>query len=184
MNKETEVTRIQESITYCPDTGQLFWKLDRPATHFKRPQEYKRYLNNNAGKPVICSLKSGAYLNFRLGYQHYEVHRIAFVCVLGRFPKEQVDHKNGDTLNNSWINLREVPQVINARNRKKPTNNTSGVTGVSWHKGKQKWIARISHENKEIQLGAFVDKDVAVAARNSYLANNPLLGYTHDHGIR
>ena len=44
-------------------------------------------------------------------------------------------------------------------------NNTSGVTGVHWAKGKNKWVARIEFQGKNYYLGAFVDKSDAIAVR-------------------
>ena len=184
MNKEHEIQFIKDSVIYCHTTGQLTWKIDRPSFHFKREQEYKRYLSTNAGNLVKCSIKDKSYLQFKIGYKLYEVHRIAFVLMNGTFPLEQVDHINGNKLNNKWDNLREVPQCINARNRKKQVNNSSGITGVSWHKTKKLWIARVHYEGKEKQIGGYLNINEAIKARVDFIKNVPELGYTHDHGIR
>lgn len=47
------------------------------------------------------------------------------------------------------------------------SNNTSGVSGVSWNKSSQKWNARISIDGKPINLGYFIDFDDAVNARKN-----------------
>lgn len=48
-------------------------------------------------------------------------------------------------------------------------NNTSGVTGVSYHKTKQSWQAYGKSSNgKQVYLGTFKDKDDAIAARRKY----------------
>jgi len=44
-------------------------------------------------------------------------------------------------------------------------NNTSSVTGVSWHKASKKWIACISKEGVKTTLGYFLKKEDAVNAR-------------------
>ncbi len=45
------------------------------------------------------------------------------------------------------------------------TNNTSGITGVYWHKGANKWMAFIKINYKQIYLGTFTEFDEAVCAR-------------------
>ena len=45
------------------------------------------------------------------------------------------------------------------------SNNTSGVTGVDWHKGWKKWRVRITVNHKTISLGAFDSMDDAIKAR-------------------
>jgi AP2 domain. len=44
-------------------------------------------------------------------------------------------------------------------------NNTSGVRGVSWHKGRKKWAARIMFQGKSISLGYYDSIEDATAAR-------------------
>lgn len=48
--------------------------------------------------------------------------------------KYEVDHINGNTLDNRLINLRWVTHRENAHNCKQRTDNTSGVKGVCWDK--------------------------------------------------
>jgi hypothetical protein len=47
----------------------------------------------------------------------------------------------------------------------KRCDNTSGITGVVWNKGKQKWVAQIQYKNKMRYLGGFINKDDAIYAR-------------------
>jgi len=50
--------------------------------------------------------------------------------LLGRPPAEQIDHKDGDPLNNGDDNLRDGT-LQNSHNRQKQTSNTSGFIGVT-----------------------------------------------------
>ena len=75
------------------------------------------------------------------------------------------DHKNRNTLDNRKENFRQASSLENARNRSVPNNNTSGVIGVSWHKGKGKWQTRIMVDYKSIYIGAFLNKEDAIKAR-------------------
>lgn len=95
------------------------------------------------------------------------LHRV----IMG-FPDMQVDHINGNGLDNRRCNLRLVTHSQNQMNRNGPTKNrTSGVRGVSFNKAAGKWVAYIQAEGKHIYLGRFVDKDIAIAARVEAAAN-------------
>ena len=60
------------------------------------------------------------------------MHRI--VVGIDRFDTRQVDHINGDTLDNRRVNLRVVDASTNSFNRDRQRNNTSGYVGVTFHK--------------------------------------------------
>ena len=62
---------------------------------------------------------------------------------------ELTDHIDRVKTNNLRSNLRIVSPSINDLNRSIASNNTSGVTGVSWSKSEQKWRARMQFEGKE-----------------------------------
>ena len=47
------------------------------------------------------------------------------------------------------------------------SSNTSGVTGVYWHKGANKWVSRITSGGEHVYLGSFSWLDDAVAARKA-----------------
>lgn len=51
------------------------------------------------------------------------------------------------------------------KNKKIQSNNTSGVTGVSFHARKGQWYARISFKGKSHSLGYFDELEDAIAAR-------------------
>lgn len=76
-----------------------------------------------------------------------------------------VDHINHNRLDNRKENLRICTKHQNDMNKKILPNNTSGITGVSWDKRKNKWRARIKYNQKEIHLGYFNTKEEAAEAR-------------------
>lgn len=79
----------------------------------------------------------------------------------------QVDHIDGNGLNNSRANLRGCQNAENIRNRVVQKNSRSGVRGVYWHKQRGKWCAAIRHQRKQISLGLH---DSIESARAAYLA--------------
>jgi len=76
-----------------------------------------------------------------------------------------VDHINGDGLDNRRSNLRLATTAQNGANRKLSANNTSGVTGVYWHRAQKKWGAQIKVNRRMIYLGRFIEKQDAISER-------------------
>ena len=77
----------------------------------------------------------------------------------------EIDHISGDRLDNRRDNLRICTRKENAYNKGLYSNNTSGVTGVSWHKTYCKWGAYIQKDKKNVVLGYFDLYEDAVKAR-------------------
>lgn len=76
----------------------------------------------------------------------------------------QVDHIDGDGLNNRRANLRQASHSQNQRNRGLGRKNTSGYKGVSWHTSSGKWWARIWAGGKRETIGSFATPEAAHAA--------------------
>ena len=76
----------------------------------------------------------------------------------------QVDHKDGDGLNNLSSNLRLVTRSQNQMNMRKHKNKVS-LKGASYHKDKGRWSASISVNRKAIYLGYF---DNEIDAHKAY----------------
>lgn len=96
--------------------------------------------------------------NGKTWYMHWDV--------IGKPQKGfEVDHINGNKLDNRRSNLRICRRNENSRNKTKQKNNTSGYKGVSWNRRDKKWVAYISINGKHIFLGSF---NLAVDACNAY----------------
>lgn len=94
--------------------------------------------------------------------------------------KIQVDHRDGNGLNNQRENLRACSLAENQRNRGAYANNKSGFKGVSWHKQSGKWRASIGVNGKRKHIGLF---DTPEAAHASYcLAAVEFHGEFANHG--
>ena len=72
-----------------------------------------------------------------------------------------VDHINHNKLDNRKENLRICEHQENTYNKGLCSTNTSGVTGVTWDKLRNKWIAHIKGKN----LGRFNTKEEAIKVR-------------------
>lgn len=81
-------------------------------------------------------------------------------------PAVQIDHINGEGLDNRRSNLRRCTQSQNAANRIRGFDSgySSKYRGVSWHKRGKKWIASIRVNGQHIHLGSFSkETDAALA---------------------
>ena len=109
-----------------------------------------------------CTNKNGnkIYFEKRINNKIKYLHRMIMDCPRGF----EVDHKNGDTLDNRKCNLRICKPCENRKNAIHHKNNTSGYKGVSIHKQTGKWIAQISHDRKHISLGLYDSKENAYKA--------------------
>jgi len=111
--------------------------------------------------------KDKQYVQVGFNYTMYRIHRLIWAWHgYSLEPNQQIDHIDGNSLNNCIENLRVVSTKQNSENRKSANKNSkSGVKGVFWHKGTKKWKAYICHNGKDIHLGYYVNKDDAIAAR-------------------
>tara|TARA_R110000822_G_scaffold265880_1_gene389776 strand:+ start:397 stop:918 length:522 start_codon:yes stop_codon:yes gene_type:complete len=162
------------------DDGRLIWRDDRPAHHFASERTRQRSTTRLGGKEA--GTNNRGYRRIRMDscgtvYAHriiYAMHHRALPD-----PHLEIDHIDGDRLNNNPENLRLVTASVNQRNQTKYANNTSGVNGVSWEKSRQKWRAYIRIRNVQLHLGCFATKPEAIAARQTADAE---YGFTERHG--
>lgn len=177
---------LRQLLRYEPETGKLFW-LERCSAMF--PDGSGRYTADRscriwnikyAGKEAITSIDPS------LGYKKGSIwnvkcyaHRIVWALVDGSWPEHDIDHINGDRADNRWENLRAVTRKMNARNAKRRSTNTSGMMGVQWHTGNERWRAQIMVDGKNISLGCYEKFEDACAARK---AAERQYGFHENHG--
>lgn len=146
---------IKKICDYDPDSG-IFKRILR--------QSWKGnwYQCNSIPK----STTAYGYLQMNVAGKPYLVHRLIWLWVTGEFPDEDIDHIDGDRLNNKWVNLRQVDRESNLRNMGIRAENTSGITGVSFAKDRNKWHAYIGiGDGERKHLGYFTEKEDAINAR-------------------
>ena len=161
----TESLEIDRSLP-----SGLRWK-ERPRHHFLKKGAWtewnKRHAGNMAGfKQSRRGLKK--YWHVEIKSIAYGVHRIVFLLANSIDAGDlHIDHIDGNGLNNNPSNLRLATNSENICNQGKRADNTSGHTGVRWHKPANKWNARIVQNGKEISLGYFATIEEAIAARKA-----------------
>jgi len=79
---------------------------------------------------------------------------------------KQIDHIDGDGLNNCRSNLRASTTSQNHANRRANRNNTSGFKGVSWNRRARKFEAHITVQRRKSHLKYSDDPRDAARAYN------------------
>lgn len=144
--------RLRAVLAYDPDTGQFTRLIDA---------------NNRcpSGSKVGTSGTNG-YVLISVDNCRYKAHRLAWLWMTGAWPEADVDHINGLTSDNRWVNLRAATRSQNGANSRKSRNKTIGYKGVYWLPREGKWMAQISPFGRRITIGRF---DTAEEARDAYL---------------
>ena len=141
------VELINQVIAYDLETGAMSWKIK---TGHVTP-----------GKQIQC-VGPGGYYRVTLEGRKLAAHRVAWLIATGEDPaSNQIDHVDGNKLNNAFLNLRIATHAQNQWNKGKGKNNRSGYKGVSWSKLRMKWAANIYHNKKRIFLGYFSIPELA-----------------------
>lgn len=99
------------------------------------------------------------------GYLKNENAELFHRMVMKPVGEECVDHIDRNKSNNRRSNFRICTRQENTMNSGLSKNNSSGVTGVSFRKDKNKWRAYIFYNGEQITLGHFKEKDEAIVAR-------------------
>ena len=142
---------LRMAISYDKETGVFRWLVSR----------------GRAGKGTVAGceavLSGKKYRLIGIFGQMLLAHRLAWFYMTGEWPKE-IDHRDGDGLNNAWRNLREATRTQNNANTGVRKDNTSGFKGV-YEQLPGRYRAQIQVNDKRIYLGIFDSQD---DARDAY----------------
>lgn len=180
-NKLPSKEYLDECLDYNPETGVFTWK-ERPIHHFVSQHGFKVWNAKYAGRIAgseWTSFKGKKYLRISINKKHYKAHRLAFAIMGENIDGIEIDHDDGNGLNNAWSNIFKSDRNSNMQNSRKRRDNTSGTTGVTWHNVNSTWKARIYVGGKEKCIGYFKNKDDAIKARKQA---EIAYGYHENHG--
>jgi hypothetical protein len=148
--------RLREVLDYDPNTGAFRWRY--------RPEREQRWNSRFAGKDAGHPCKRLGYVLLNIEGRLCRAHRLAWLFMTGSWPTVEIDHADGDGLNNRWKNLRLATRSENNSNTRLPRHNTSGLKGAYFDKRTGRWLAQIRHQKQQIYLGKFDTAEEAHAA--------------------
>lgn len=105
-----------------------------------------------------CCVGAGQYVQVSVDGVAVLLHKLIFP------EAEEVDHRNGNGLDNRRENLRPATHRQNLANQRPQVGRSSRFKGVSWDVGRSKWRAYIDKPQRH--LGRFSDEIEAVRAYN------------------
>lgn len=157
-------SRVRELFAYSD--GVLYWKA-----------KSSKYSRAKIGGEAGSKDKDG-YIIIRVRNETRGAHRLVWIYHNGKIPNGmEVDHMDGDITNNRIENLRLVTRTINNRNQKKRSDNTTGVSGVTFMKDRGKYRAQVRNK----RLGQFDTIEEAAQAVN--YERDRLGLFTKRHGV-
>lgn len=103
------------------------------------------------------------------GYAASNSKKLMHRVICNPEPKQQIDHINGNKLDNRRSNLRLCSNSQNHMNKPKSHQKTSSkYKGVYWCKHKKKWRVTVKFNKKKIHIGDYKnEKDAGMAYNNA-----------------
>lgn len=139
-----ELESIENFISYNHETGMF--------------SIIKKTGNRSVLGPLQGRTDSRGYQQVSYMGKAFLAHRLAWYFVHRKWPENEIDHINGVKIDNRIANLREATRSQNIKNRGPHKNIISGLKGVYWLKGRNKYQAAIWIDGKRKALGVFDDK--------------------------
>jgi len=145
---------VKSLFDYDPKTGICTWKVHRLKAGPGDPID-ERYVYRDGY--IVISVKGKAQM----------LHRLIHLWMTGEHPKQQIDHIDGDKLNNRWENLRDVSQYENLCNKEhvEAKRKNPAPRGVR-KESKNSWSATVTVDGKKLHIGRF---DSVEKAEQAYL---------------
>ena len=149
MSRELTAERLRKALDYDPDTG-IFTR---------RYTQGGRKIGDAAGSTSVHG-----YRVIKIDGRQYRAHRLAWLYVHGRWPRDQIDHINRDKTDNRIANLREATNGQNNANVGASRRNLRGVRGVGTHHS-GKYLAYFRGKSLGLYSTAKEAESVSRAAR-------------------
>lgn len=151
------IDQLRQLLTCDAVTGTLIWN-ERPSS--------ASWNAKYAGK-IAGTMDNTGYRRVLIDGRRYQAHWIVFALTTGRWPINQLDHRNNKRDDNHFNNLREATNELNGANRLRNKNQLlpKGVFFLKSAKYKyKKYTAQICVNKKIRSLGCFLTVEEAAEA--------------------
>lgn len=148
------IEKLRSLLRYDPETGMLFWR-ERPSGLFKLVRDANAWNARFALKEAFTQTSKWGYKVGLISGLPYRAHRVAWTIQTGAWPKNDIDHVNGNRPDNRFCNLREATRSENNRNTSARSKSTSQFLGVCWTTERSKWLVRAKINGRVRHIGSF-----------------------------
>jgi hypothetical protein len=149
-NGDFDQKYLQSRLDYDPGIGIFYWRLKAVDDQATRGWN-TRWSLKSAGR--IIPINGIQYIRIGIDYRPYLAHRLAWLYINGVWPDCDLDHVDGNGLNNKIENIRRATRSQNNMNQKLQKNNTSGVKGVFRCPKSGKYWPQINENGNKHWLG-------------------------------
>lgn len=156
--RELTHDQLLEVLRYEPESGEFIWL---------RSISGRAKVGAKAGNVTFTGSKHrnrSPRWQIKIFGKSYYRSRLAWFYVKGKWPELEIDHKDVNSLNDRWENLREATGDQNRSNTKARTGTRFGLKGVLLNGNG--FSAQISVGGKRKYLGRF---DTPEAAHEAYV---------------
>lgn len=136
--------QLKEILHYNPNTGAFTWKIC-PRKSIKE--------GSIAGR-------LSRYIQIQYKGKKYYAHRLAWLYMYGKLPKNQIDHINRDKTDNRISNLRDVTHFENQQNQERKS-----ICYINYRELTKRWIVTLSrsyNKGNTKYLGSFKEEAKAI----------------------
>lgn len=153
------IASLRAQFAYNPFTGELVHKPRKGEGHY-----VARFNRQYAGRVAGTVMNQGYLFVAPHNSNQMLGHRVAWAIHYGEWPEIEIDHRDGNKLNNAIDNLRPATRTQNMRNL--PIWGTVPYKGVGYRPAcpNRPYSARINIGGKRLHLGGYATAELAAEA--------------------
>jgi hypothetical protein len=163
--KQIDPEIVRKFLDYDPTSGALVWRW-RGLDFFPSKRIWAGWNGRYAGREAFTAVSPRGYRYGAILSRAYQAHRVAYAHFHGVNPPSDVDHIDGDGLNNCIHNLRLASRFQNMQNVRRHKDK-DGLKGAYWRNDTKRWEAKIRANGTLHRLGFFPTE---AAAHEAYCA--------------
>jgi hypothetical protein len=136
------IAEVLRRVSYSPETGVFTAKVSA---------------GKRAAGAALGYADANGYVKLSFNGKWVMAHRLAWTLCNGSWPRNEIDHINGNPSDNRIANLREATRSQNAMN-------TRRGNGLCWRPSRNKWQVLIKADGKSHFIGMLADRAKAEIA--------------------